>query len=902
VNPDQVFDKAHGNSNHKSSSIDTDAIFNAAHNTRAEGLGSYLWSGTKQIASGVVEGAAGATGLGLDLLALTPFGAGQMPKFRKNQDGEIKRDWFPYSRTINGATTEILPEPETEDWLDRYGRTAGQFVGGNLVIPGMSLGKQILTGLAGGIGAEGAEQLTGDDTIAPIVGGVAGGMAPSLLGNVSGMARNLFRGATPQEIKGSAALAMKESTGVSADDISKAIALRPDDDMGRLMSTAEVTDDAGFAQLEQTLAAKDEPARLYAMRDAARNEAREAVLDSGSSTQGVNKEGLGTALISRAKDVKTQMGLEAENLWAGVPRNVNIDISNGQRRVLGVVNSRKGGLPLDRKVRILADQFLDAKEGTAVSGALQDTRSDALHLLREGNLMPHEVRVLNSIRENIDKAMEHGFGNSNYSVWEEARSATAKAAEIFARGRAGGALTEPMAKPYRVLASALKGDTRSIEELRQAIRSEPKLLEDVKRGYLDMVPRDTQGRLTANNMKKFLSANEGGVKELFGEDYYRSLSRVLEDLRSQAKVNLNANLASKGNSVTAQRQTVAGAIDDLLSESLVPGAGPLAHAAEMWRRTIGLRDKVAVRDLVFKAAIDPEFALELAKTPSTERIFNTLERLGNTVRDMTNAGSRSIYADLARTPSSEQQTTGVNSSTPGSQVIQEKRGNNQLPSTQTQESAKRSYSIYPEGRSENTPAPEQTVTTESLPTSSKLSSSPLQNDAQQKFSQPSPFSLFTPSSLSKSESRASLYRDVFGGSMSAETDKEAFKQIKANPYYHALALAESGLNPKAKNPKSTAKGLFQFVDATAKSLGVKNPYDVTESWEGIQRLTNEHAERFGTDDPVTLYAAHFLGGTLLSKVNRGLKLSAKEQRLVDEFRTKALPNFVKNLEGITTKA
>src|SRR6185369_4372719 len=49
-----------------------------------------------------------------------------------------------------------------------------------------------------------------------------------------------------------------------------------------------------------------------------------------------------------------------------------------------------------------------------------------------------------------------------------------------------------------------------------------------------------------------------------------------------------------------------------------------------------------------------------------------------------------------------------------------------------------------------------------------------------------------------------------------------------------LAEKESGFNPKAKNPNSSAKGLFQFIDSTAKEMGVSNPYDpVQNSQAGV---------------------------------------------------------------------
>lgn len=39
---------------------------------------------------------------------------------------------------------------------------------------------------------------------------------------------------------------------------------------------------------------------------------------------------------------------------------------------------------------------------------------------------------------------------------------------------------------------------------------------------------------------------------------------------------------------------------------------------------------------------------------------------------------------------------------------------------------------------------------------------------------------------------------------------------------------ESHFDPRASNPKSTAKGLIQFVDSTAKQLGFKNSQDLVD--------------------------------------------------------------------------
>jgi len=119
----------------------------------------------------------------------------------------------------------------------------------------------------------------------------------------------------------------------------------------------------------------------------------------------------------------------------------------------------------------------------------------------------------------------------------------------------------------------------------------------------------------------------------------------------------------------------------------------------------------------------------------------------------------------------------------------------------------------------------------------------------------------------------------------AEADTEtqaAIRNIKADPYYDALAMTESSWNPKAKNPDSTAKGLFQFINSTAKSMGLDDPFDIPKSFEKVQTLTDRHKEVFGTD-PLALYAAHYLGETVFRKYLNNKPLTPTQQAQVDYF-------------------
>lgn len=55
-----------------------------------------------------------------------------------------------------------------------------------------------------------------------------------------------------------------------------------------------------------------------------------------------------------------------------------------------------------------------------------------------------------------------------------------------------------------------------------------------------------------------------------------------------------------------------------------------------------------------------------------------------------------------------------------------------------------------------------------------------------------------------------------------------------------VAMIESNNNPNAKNPKSSAKGKYQFIDSTAKAYGLADPFDEAESEKAFERLTADN--------------------------------------------------------------
>lgn len=145
---------------------------------------------------------------------------------------------------------------------------------------------------------------------------------------------------------------------------------------------------------------------------------------------------------------------------------------------------------------------------------------------------------------------------------------------------------------------------------------------------------------------------------------------------------------------------------------------------------------------------------------------------------------------------------------------------------------------------------------------------------------------------SEKKSPASTIDEVFSKGDNMEKKPISFieQEIDKDPIDSTIYEIESGRNPKAKNPKSTAAGGFQLIKNTQKALGVTDPYDLGQNYEGYKKLRAENQARFG-DDPATLYAAHYLGAPLLAKVLKGAQLSKTEQEQVDYLKSKVLPKF-----------
>lgn len=84
-------------------------------------------------------------------------------------------------------------------------------------------------------------------------------------------------------------------------------------------------------------------------------------------------------------------------------------------------------------------------------------------------------------------------------------------------------------------------------------------------------------------------------------------------------------------------------------------------------------------------------------------------------------------------------------------------------------------------------------------------------------------------------------------------------------YLRRTAEIESSMNPNAQNPRSSAGGLFQFINATAADYGLRNRFNAREATDAASRLARDNANRLRPvlgRDPTggELYLAHQQGG------------------------------------------
>lgn len=756
--------------------------------------GSRWLEGAKQLGAGMVETGASMFGALADFNPITQMA--NLGRARLEQLGILDREIlnqpeynvFQNTQDVLETVEPMLPAP-TQD--TRYERRIGQFVPGMAFGPGGALlrGAQAV---GGGIASQGAEDFTGNKTIAPLVGGIAGSAAPvvarSILKGAFGRG-GLFRSGNPQQIEGSAAHLFQKDLGITPKQLQAAIDAAPADDLGALMTTAEITGDARIAQLEKNLAQTGAAAEKYKQLGNLREGMRDYTLGKTTETKAIKPELLRSQLIDDAVAAKTAKEALARESWDLVNRKAEIPVKRLQNEITDTLNLREYK-SMGPKTRELVDAVTDPDLGsTRSAGYLQDVRSEALKTLRnlqvEGKASSFDEVILGRLESSINKALDDGLTGTDFDLLKSARSRTADVKQTYDKGKRGAPtgfhLTSEKATPETALERAFLGDRRSVQQTRAAL-AKPELtesgaaasaipdMEDLKRGIIDSMPRDGKGQLTPAATSKWVDANETGLRELFGDEHFRAFKRVVSDLRSEASVSDNAFRASRGNSITSQRETVAGVLDELIANSITPGSGPLGQIVDAIKRSAGDKNTAQVRELLFKAALEPEYALKLSKAPTTTRVFDALEGFLNLVKGASAAGTKAGALEILR--------PDVNSGQSGA------RGG-----TQRQQA-------------------EGSLTRPNL-TPNAPSGAPLTPGIE------------PPPSQTSSNGASIFSKDQ------PLSEPSVFAKV-----LDAVKLVESDGDPNAIGPETKygrAKGAYQFLDSTGKEyhkkLGIKEPYD-----------------------------------------------------------------------------
>lgn len=163
-------------------------------------------------------------------------------------------------------------------------------------------------------------------------------------------------------------------------------------------------------------------------------------------------------------------------------------------------------------------------------------------------------------------------------------------------------------------------------------------------------------------------------------------------------------------------------------------------------------------------------------------------------------------------------------------------------------------------------------------------------------------SSFNPtSSFSANQSPYGFMNTLFKGDKMDAKTAQIIEEIQKDPVDHAIMLMESGGDPNAKNPESSASGLFQLVSKTAKSLGVEDVFDPKQNYEGYKKLKERTVKEFKSSDPALIYASHYLGEPTLKKWLNKEDLTEEQQAQVNYLETVLLPKLKKIYLGITGK-
>ncbi len=689
----------------------------------------------------------------------------------------------------------------------------------NAIIPGGAL-----PSLTGGLTAGGIKAAGGDE-LQQAIGGVVGGIAPSLAVGAVKSGYSAIRDLISPTAKADAAkVAAKEilSKVSNTDDALLALekakvadamvpaAVRSTETyLPQYARTAERTGQPGIAALEETLRRTDEGLKQAAtLQDALRSSARTGIYDSINPAPMLDSEA-GTIIRSGLEANKGTIAKSVEEFASkAFQRADELPIGSIKDKVTNTLKSftDDGSREITPGLRRLVDNFNKLPENTDLK-TIQNYRSALGEYANPGPMASTEekisARIAASMRSALDDSVEGAVAGGvlpeeQAAAWKSMRSARAEKGALFESGEVGNVLKkEPFNTGYKVaaedvtrkvlstkedaqqLVKALSGQTKSIEAARSSLLS----------NIWDKSTNAMTGEINPTSFHKQLKlVNEVAPKVLTSQQT-QALTQIADDLASQSKVKATAFAASRGQSATSEATSAINLLQQAVQETSrgaarralqrVPVVGQLLDdtisiVADPKKRQMLVNQELA------KFVMDPDHAIALLKTPS-KQTTPILEKLARNI-----AATAAISAPAAR------------------------------------EADKKKKKLKEEAQ-------------------------------QSEYS-----SLFNNTSMKSS--REDNIQSLFGGgNMDAKPLVELTEEeIDADPLFRAVVWQESRGNPNAKSPKG-AIGLAQIMPATGKDIARRLKVTKYDLWDPLtnKRFGKSHLDRMRElfkDDALALAA------------------------------------------------
>lgn len=658
--------------------------------------------------------------------------------------------------------------------------------------------------------------------------------------------------------------------------LKKALEEAPTGGFSKYMTTAEVADDAGLGALQKTLENTfPEAAGKSRQLDDAREALRQNILnkeqgvvtsneqlgqtlqDALLNTQGIAKKAVSEAYAPTEELVGTvNLSPVKKIAFERIQEEANKGVFPSREVVQAVKNLNTLPVRADFSQLTAQRQHIGNLLGTYQSKLSKEPKDVTnIYVLKGifGKLAEAEEVATQGFKGKTKTGIIKGFDPKSAEIIKNARNLRMEQSQTFEQGAVGDILQKDnYGKLTKQASDVFTRAITSPEDARQVVKAlkaeafgqgTPLKSENARWNLGSNLFNFIRNKSTSTTTEKLLptSFSDNWAKfkdvahEILDPSQIKAINKVEQDLLAQAKFSTKLNSATANNSITSQRLGTAGLVKDNIKKSIIQRTGFLGRIIDKLGAGNDKLIEAKVDETLIKFAFDRNYAKDYLGTPTPEKI----ERLGVVVMEDLSKWIAKTYGDPKLLNPIIQ-----------NQVSQDPIYNESQADTRLKKA------LILGKRNENTNS--------------------VYND------------IFSKKKVNEPEAAATTQKADVGKSNIAAVESV----IDQDPYLSTLYEVESGRNPLAKNPESSAKGGFQFINSTAKAVGLDDPFDLGKSLVAIKKLTDENRARFG-DDPTLLYSAHYLGATVLNKVLKGLPLTEKEKKQVEYLNTKVLPKFNK---------